>query len=144
MVSVPRDEDRYCEHRSHGTTVSLRNRVPRMNTFVSKILTQHKSPFQISRVLKSAFQNDIKRQIFTVLFDYLNKKFLYKDKMIHRVKCRKLLDERTGATARIAGKVTSQRENNDVVRMLQLRKCFTYRLNSLVMSGGSSVVTFCQ
>ena len=77
-------------------------KVPRMNTFPSKILAQHKSPIQIFRVLKSAFQNNIKRQIFTILFDYLNQSIIDKDKMIHRVKCMKLLDERTGATARIA------------------------------------------
>ena len=126
MVSLPREADPCCEHRSHGTTVSLRSRVPRIYTFSPQIVTQHKSPLQIYRVLKSAFQNNIKRQIFTVLFDHLNSLFIHKNKMTHRVKCRKLLDERTGATARIAGKVTSQRENNDVVRMLQLRKCFLY------------------
>ena len=109
VVSVPRDEDRYCEHRSHGTTVSLRNRVPRMKTFVSKILTQHKSPFQISRVLKSAFQNDIKRQIFSLLFDQLNNIFRVKDKMIHRIKFIKLLGERTNAQLlELPGKVTNQ------------------------------------
>ena len=70
-----------------------------MNNFSSKIVTQNKSPLQIYRVLKSAFQNNIKRKIFSLLFDHLNQIFTVKDKIIHRVKCIKLLDEQTGATA---------------------------------------------
>ena len=102
MVSLLREEDQHSEHHSYGTTVSLWIRVQRMNNFALKILTQHKYPFQISRGLKSAFKNNIKQRIFAVLFNYLDHFFLYKDKMIHSVKCIKLWDEWVVATAKIA------------------------------------------
>ena len=54
MVSVPREDDRYCEHRSHGATVSLRTKAQEVYNFMSEILIQHNSPVEIAQVLKSA------------------------------------------------------------------------------------------
>ena len=53
------------------------------------------------------------------------------------------MDEQTGATARIACKVTNQIAIKDVVHdMLQLRKCFSYRIRSLALSSGYLTVIF--
>ena len=58
--------------------------------------------------------------------------------MVHGVMYIKLLDERTGATARIA----SQRDQSDSknTTLLQPRKCFPCRIRSLAVSSGYLMV----